>query len=135
MKPQRLPGTCYNGTHWLNTEDCSSCNLKDKCIELNKSDAERKITVVNTTPIELKQKPLLGAQKKITNARAIENELLAGGDLATIIQNVVTVTGVSAGKIRNQIKGIRAKIHDQQGKWSKYTDVSSIDGQLHIILK
>ena len=136
-KPIRLQGTCYNGTHWLDKEDCTSCNLKEQCIRLNKTDSDNKVKIQNEIKptIQAKVPYKEGGPKTITNARAIENELLAGGDLNSIVKNVVTITKVSDSKIRSQIKGIRRKIHDKSGKWSKYQDISDVNGHLQIKLR
>ena len=131
MKGQRLSGTCYNGTHWLNKEDCSICNMKEQCITLNTRDAERR-SKVSHTPVVIKQEP---RPVHISLTKIIEHELLAGGDILDIISRVQKVTNAPASKIQSWIKGFRKAIHDHQGKWSKYTDVSTIDGQLRIVLK
>lgn len=38
-----MSGTCYNGIHWLNTEDCFNYKSKEECIKLNAIDNERKV--------------------------------------------------------------------------------------------
>ena len=134
MKPKRLEGTCYNGMHWLDKEDCQSCSMKNQCIELNAKDAINKSKTEVTTIPSTEPIPKQVVVKTTTNARAIENELLTGGDLSSIVRNVVEITKVSDSKIRNQIKGIRHKIHDKSGKWAKYQDISDINGHLQIKL-
>ena len=128
-KPIRLQGTCYNGTHWLNKEDCNSCSLKKQCIKLN-------TTPIISTPVNMfvPEKVVL-KHKRGTLGTAIIDALLTGGHYQQIVSSIVDKTQERKEKVMSLLKGIGKSIHEQKGKWSKYQDISDVNGHLQIKLR
>ena len=110
----RNKGTCYHPRHWLNTQNCETCNLLEECINLNKEKAGSEVI-----PPKPKTAPV---------TKLITEKLLQGASLDNIVNFVLEQTNEkNASKIRGYTLGMIKSIRKKEGKYGRAYEIISED--------